>query len=45
MKYFSINNSLNKKMLGHYPQVKDIKQNCDVWNELRFIEHIHFTKN
>lgn len=44
MKYFSINNSLNKKVLGHYPQVKEIKQNCDVWNEPKFIEHIHNTQ-
>lgn len=44
MKYFSINNSLNPKVLGHYPQVKDIKQNCHVWDEPRFIEHTHFTK-
>lgn len=44
MKYFSINNSLNSKILGHYPQVKDIKQNCDVWDEPKFIEHVHFKK-
>lgn len=44
MKYFSINNSLNPEILGHYPQVKEIKQNCHVWDEPRFIEHIHFTK-
>lgn len=44
MKYFSINNSFNPKVLGHYPQVKDIKQNCHVWDEPRFIEHVHFTE-
>jgi hypothetical protein len=44
MKYFSINNSLNSTVLGHYPQVKDVKQNCHVWNEPKFIEHIHFTE-
>ncbi|WP_296151644.1 DUF1629 domain-containing protein [uncultured Flavobacterium sp.] len=44
MKYFSINNSLNPKVLGHYPQVKEIKQNCDVWNEPKFIEHVNFEK-
>lgn len=44
MRYFFINNSINPKVLGHYPQVKDIKQNCDVWDEPRFIEHTHFTK-
>ena len=43
MIFFSIENSLEPKILGHYPQVKDIKQNCDVWNEPRFIEHVIFT--
>lgn len=44
MKYYCIENSLNRKILGHYPQVKDIRQNCDVWDEPRFIEHVHFKK-
>src|SRR5215217_8163820 len=44
MKYFFINNSLNPKVLGHYPQVKSIKQNCDLWDEPKFIEHIEFVK-
>ena len=44
MKYFSINCSLNPKVLGHYPQVKDIKYNCHVWDEPSFIEHFHFSK-
>ncbi|MDY0986682.1 hypothetical protein SOM12_04590 [Flavobacterium sp. CFBP9031] len=44
MKFYSIKSSLNSKVLGHYPQVKDIKYNCDVWDEPKFIEHTHFAK-
>jgi hypothetical protein len=44
MNFFSISNSLNPKVLGHYPQVKEIKQNCNVWNEPKFIEHINFER-
>lgn len=44
MKYYSIEPSLNIKILGNYPQVKNIKFNCHVWDEPRFIEHVHFSK-
>ncbi|WP_374174416.1 imm11 family protein [Flavobacterium tructae] len=44
MKYYSIKTSLNKKILGHYPQVKNVKYNCHVWDEPKFIEHVHFEK-
>ncbi|AWK02926.1 hypothetical protein HYN56_01320 [Flavobacterium crocinum] len=44
MKYYSITNSLNRKVLGHYPQIKNNKYNCDIWNDPHFIEHVHFTK-
>lgn len=44
MKYFSINSSLNPKVLGHYTQVKEIVYNCHVWDEPKFIEHSHFKK-
>lgn len=44
MKYYSITNSLNTKILGHYPQVKSYKYHCDIWNDSKFIEHIYFTK-
>lgn len=44
MGYYAIRTSGNKKIIGHYPQVKEIRQNCDVWNEPRFVEHIHFQK-
>ncbi|MGH2664398.1 imm11 family protein [Flavobacterium sp.] len=44
MTFFSINNSLNKSILGHYPQVKEIIYHCDVWDEPRFVERVHFNK-
>ncbi|WP_017498178.1 imm11 family protein [Flavobacterium sp. WG21] len=44
MKYYSIETSLSKKILGHYPQVKNIIYNCHVWDEPKFIEHVHFEK-
>lgn len=30
--------------MGHYPQSKGARYHCDVWDEPKFIEHIHFTK-
>lgn len=44
MNYYVIIPSLDVKIIGHFPQVKEIKQNCDVWNEPNFIEHLHFEK-
>ncbi|MFY7743081.1 MAG: imm11 family protein [Flavobacterium sp.] len=44
MSFFIINKSLDKKVLGHYPQIKDIHHNCHIWDEPKFIEHIYFTK-
>lgn len=44
MKYYIINHSMNKKVLGHYPQIKEVVHNCHIWNEPRFIEHTHFEK-
>ncbi|OBX19680.1 hypothetical protein LX77_03724 [Gelidibacter algens] len=44
MKYYVIRNSLNRKIIGHYPQTKEIKYNCNVWDEPKFIEHVHFEK-
>jgi hypothetical protein len=44
MKFFVIRHSGNKKIIGHYPQTKSIKQNCHVWDEPRFIEHAQFKK-
>jgi len=44
MNYFRIRHTLSTKVLGHHPQVKDIKHNCDVWDEPKFIEHLKFEK-
>lgn len=44
MKYYYIRNSLNKKVIGHYPQVKEVKYNCHVWNDPLFIDRFHFVK-
>lgn len=44
MNFYVIGPSLNKSVVGHYPQVKDIHQNCHVWNEPRFIERVTFEK-
>jgi len=39
MSYYVIRESSDTKKLGHYPQIKEIKHNCHVWDEPRFIEH------
>ncbi len=44
MKYYRIRHTLNTRLLGHYPQVKDIKHNCNVLDEPRFIEHVKYEK-
>ncbi len=44
MEYFRIRHTLNTKALGHYPQVKNVKYNCHVNNDPRFIEHYYFKK-
>jgi hypothetical protein len=44
MKYYCIQNSLERKVIGHYPQVKEVIYSCDVDNEPRFIEHVNYKK-
>ena len=44
MNYYIIQESGNLKIIGKYPQTKDIQYNCDVWNEPKFIGQIHFEK-
>lgn len=44
MNYYIIQESLNKKIIGHYPQVQSVQNNCHVWDEPKFVEHIHFEK-
>ena len=44
MKYFAIETSLNKKVLGNYPQVKGFVHHCDVVEEANFIDKFIFKK-
>ena len=44
MKYFVIKPSIDKKIIGHYPQVNKVKHNCHIWDEPKFIEHVRFEK-
>lgn len=47
MEYYILNNSLDKKIVGKYPQVENALYTCDVWNDNRFIDHedVSFKKN
>lgn len=42
MQYFFINESLNIKEVGIYPQVEEAIYSCDVWNEPKFVDRITF---
>lgn len=44
MKYFAIETSLNKKVLGKYPPVKDFIHNCNIDEEPHFIDKFIFEK-
>jgi len=44
MDYYVIRPSLNQNIIGHYPQVKEVKYKCHVWDEPKFVEHLHFEK-
>lgn len=44
MKFYSINHSSNKRILGNYPQVKGEKHNCHVWDDEKFIDRLEFKK-
>lgn len=44
MKYFAIENSLNEKILGKIPQVKEYIFHCDVEDEPTFIDKFIFEK-
>ncbi len=44
MKYFAIENSLNKKIMGKVEQAKDYIHHCDVWNDANFIDKHPFKK-
>lgn len=44
MEYYVITPSLDVNIIGNYPQVKEVKQNCDVWNNSKFIQNLNFEK-
>ena len=44
MNYYSIEHSMNKKILGHYPQVKKIIHHCAIWEDPCFIDRYNFEK-
>ncbi|MDL2141949.1 hypothetical protein QQY79_05415 [Flavobacterium tructae] len=44
MKYYAIRGTSDRKILGHYPQVKNIIYNCDVWDNPLFIGQFHYEK-
>jgi hypothetical protein len=44
MNYYIIQESNNKKIIGHYPQTKSINYNCDIWDDPKFVEHVHFER-
>lgn len=44
MKFYSINCSLNKEIVGHYNQVIYAIHHCDIWEDSKFIDNIDFKK-
>lgn len=44
MKFYSIQRSLNLKVIGKYPQVESVHNNCHVWDEPKFVQHVNFEK-
>jgi len=44
MKYFVIENSLNERILGRIEQVKEVKHNCHIFDDLNFIDRFPFKK-
>lgn len=44
MKYYFLKNTLDTKIKGFYPQVKDVKYYCHVWDTPNFMGNIYFKK-
>lgn len=44
MKYFAIEPSMNRKIVGKIPQTKETIHHCDVWNEPKLISNLFYTK-
>lgn len=44
MKYFAIEQCMNKNIVGKLPQVKEEIHNCDIWDDPRFIDRFPYEK-
>ena len=44
MGFYSISNSGNNKIVGHYNQVINAIHHCDIWENPKFIDRINFEK-
>lgn len=44
MKYFTLENSINEKIMGNIPQTKEYIHHCDIWNDPNFIEKFYYRK-
>lgn len=44
MKYYRIRTSLNERIMGKIPQIKDIHYNCNIWEDPMFIDRILLKK-
>ena len=44
MGFYSITNSGNNKIVGHYNQVVNAIHHCDIWKNSKFIDRINFEK-
>ena len=44
IRYYSINKSLNRKVVGDPIPVQNVVHYCDVWNEPKFIGNVDFVR-
>lgn len=44
MNFFCIQDCLNTKIVGIYPQVQEAIYNCSVWEEPKFVDRVNFIK-
>lgn len=44
MKYYFLRNTLDVKIKGFYPQIKNVQYHCHIWDTPNFMGNIHFKK-
>ncbi|WP_027383093.1 hypothetical protein [Epilithonimonas caeni] len=44
MKCFFLKNTLDNRIKGQYPQIKDVRYYCHIWDTPNFMGNIHFKK-